>query len=246
MRTRAITFPRRRASASASNCRYPSTAGLMSIVVDGMPSASITNCASARLEGCEVLYGMRIARTFCAPSARTHKYAVTAESTPPDSPITARGIPRRAISSSRKNATSQSVVSAASIPGGAGDGAGASTIGSIMAPPRQRKLFVLKQVRQDGRQVAQQRQICASQIDLAQVEIGAHDASFGGWRLHENSPARIDDARGTGHAFPALETRQPGVDHVNPVLARGHLQRFAPARYAFELAFSFVFDSAAR
>src|SRR5512143_4184292 len=91
----------------------------MSTVRDSIPRASITSCACASDSGFDVLYGILIATTFDGPSALAAKYAVTAESTPPESPTTPRENPR-SFNSSRRKDTSQSAVSAGSMSSGGG------------------------------------------------------------------------------------------------------------------------------
>src|SRR5579884_1308286 len=122
-----------------------------------MPSDSTTRRASVKLEALEVLYGMRIACTFSGPSARAHKNAVTAESTPPDRPTTALRMLRRAISSSCKNATSHRSVTSARICGGRVKSAGfASMTGNTLPRSGDWQFVVQQQVRKHRVEVAEQ------------------------------------------------------------------------------------------
>ena len=50
----------------------------------------------------------------------------------------------------------------------------------------------------------------------------------------EHLAARRDDARRARHALPALEAGQPGVEHVDTVLARERREQLAPVRDALE------------
>src|SRR5581483_4588178 len=142
----------------------------MSIRRSGIFSVCATSCASFKLAALDVAYGGAKPYTFSAPSARAHKNAVPAESTPPEIPITAREMPRRSTISSRRNAVSHVAVRPASIGGGAGAGNGALTIGSIAGASGQRQFVVEEQIRQHRLQIAQQRQTRACQIDFGQIQ----------------------------------------------------------------------------
>ena len=84
----------------------------------------------------DVRYGIRTPITLLGPSARAARYAVTAESTPPDIPITAV-VKWRCSISSRMNSTSHSSARRGSISRGFGgslaDG-GAATTRNLPAP----------------------------------------------------------------------------------------------------------------
>src|SRR5580658_5127502 len=131
-----------------------------------IPVAFTTRAASVRLDGLEARYGMRIAKTLSGPRARAQRKAVTAESTPPESPITARRIFLRRISSSRKKATSQFAVTCGSRPGGSRSVALGSTIGSVTSASRQGKLGIEQEIRQNGGKISEQRQRRSRAVDL--------------------------------------------------------------------------------
>ncbi len=68
---------------------------VIGMVSDFAPVASITSCACSKDSGEEVLYGMRRASTFSPPRASAARKQATEESTPPETPTTARSNPWR-------------------------------------------------------------------------------------------------------------------------------------------------------
>src|ERR1700752_574785 len=84
---------------------------LMSTWRVGSASCSATRCASDALAGFDVRYGRSTPSTFSGAKARAPSAATTAESTPPERPITTRST-RAELTSSRRNETRRSQTSA--------------------------------------------------------------------------------------------------------------------------------------
>src|SRR3989442_4839397 len=103
MRSRAILLPRRNSGARLSRAKYASIIGVIPMSTLRARSRRVTRRASSRLAGLESRYGSRTHRTFFGPRARQASAATAAESTPPDSPRTARAYPALRVSRRRKS-----------------------------------------------------------------------------------------------------------------------------------------------